>query len=61
MSRPRATDQLHVRIPPAEKAELAAEARRNRISMSALVRISIMTAREHRQRARHLKSMYPRP
>jgi len=56
---PRATEQLRVRIPPEEKAELQAEARSHGISMSALVRISLMTARERREREAISRDMYP--
>jgi predicted HicB family RNase H-like nuclease len=56
----KATSQLHVRIPPEEKAELAAEAQRHGISMSALVRINVLTARERREREATSREMYPR-
>jgi predicted HicB family RNase H-like nuclease len=56
----KATAQLHVRIPPEEKEELQAEARRHQISMSALVRISVMAAREVREREAMLRETYPR-
>jgi len=59
VSRPLATDQLHVRIPPAEKRELLAEARRHGISMSALVRISVMAARGGRERVALMREAYP--
>jgi hypothetical protein len=55
MSRPKATEQLHVRIPPAEKQELREQARAAGISMSILVRINNRTA----QRARLVQSIYP--
>jgi hypothetical protein len=58
--RPRATTaQLHVRIPPDEKAALEAEARRHRIGTSALVRISLVSAREARLRAELVRTIYP--
>jgi hypothetical protein len=45
MSRPRATEQLHVRIPPTEKQELQAEARDGHgISMSALIWTKVTAA-----------------
>jgi predicted HicB family RNase H-like nuclease len=55
MSRPRASEQLHVRIPPAEKQALREEARQHGVSMSALIRINNHTA----QRARALQLVYP--
>jgi hypothetical protein len=55
MSRPKATEQLHVRIPEPEKQALREEARAHGISMSALVRINNMVAKAHRERA----AMYP--
>jgi hypothetical protein len=59
MSKPRATEQLHVRIPPEEKRELLADARRHQVSMSALVRISVMATREAREREALLREIYP--
>jgi predicted HicB family RNase H-like nuclease len=59
-ARPRASSQLHLRIPPEEKAKLRAEARRHQVSMSALVRISVMAAREVREREAMLRETYPR-
>jgi hypothetical protein len=51
--------QLHVRIPVDEKEELRAEAAREGISMSALVRIDIIQAREWREREALKAQMYP--
>lgn len=56
----KATAQPHVRIPPEENPELAAEALRHGISMSAVVRINLMTARERREREATNREMYPR-
>jgi hypothetical protein len=56
----KATSELHVRIPPAEKEQLREEARRYGISMSALVRINNLTAAETRERAAELEKTYPR-
>ena len=57
----RATERLHLRVPPAEKQQLRDEARRHGISMSALVRINNMTAKGQREREQVLQSMYPQP
>ena len=51
--------QLHVRIPIEEKEQLRAEARRHNISMSALVRINNIAAREAREREAMKRRMYP--
>jgi hypothetical protein len=52
----KATAQLHVRIPPAEKEQLREQARRYGISISALVRIN----NETRERAAEIEKTYPR-
>jgi len=59
MSRPRATSQLHVRIPPSEKQAIREQARRYGISMSAFVRIEMMAGRERRQREAELRTVFP--
>jgi Mobilization protein NikA len=59
MSRPLATEKLHVRIPPAEKQALREEARRHGISMSGLIRISVISARQARKRAEVMQIAYP--
>jgi post-segregation antitoxin (ccd killing protein) len=59
MNRPRATAQLHVRIPPAEKQELREQARRYGVSMSALVRIEMLAAQRRRRREHELQLIYP--
>jgi plasmid stability protein len=51
--------QLHVRIPLDEKEELREEAARHGISMSALVRIDIIQARENRARQALKRQAYP--
>jgi SepF-like predicted cell division protein (DUF552 family) len=51
--------ELHIRIPVSEKDEVRAEARRNNISMSALVRISLIQSREAREREALKRMIYP--
>lgn len=59
MTRPTATDWLALRIPPAEKQQLREEARSAGVSMSVLVRINNMAAREQRKRQAELETIYP--
>jgi hypothetical protein len=59
MSQPRATERLHVRIPHEEKQQLRDEARQHGISMSALIRINALTARERREREATMRELYP--
>jgi hypothetical protein len=56
---PRVTAQLHLRITPAEKQALSEEARAHGISMSALIRLSVITAREVREREALKRQLYP--
>jgi predicted HicB family RNase H-like nuclease len=51
--------QLHVRIPAEEKEQLRAEAQQHGISMSALVRINNIAARQAREREAMKRRMYP--
>jgi hypothetical protein len=51
--------QLNLRIPPEEKQQLREEAASYGISMSALVRINNLTARESRERVELRRKAYP--
>ena len=58
MTRP-GSSQLHVRIPVEEKDALREEAASHQISMSALVRISIIQSRATREREAMKRQLYP--
>ena len=59
MARAVASSQLHLRIPPAEKAQVQAQAREYGISTSAYLRILAQEDREREHRAELLRKSHP--